>query len=215
MRTFYLIIALVFITFSCQKEEFEDIKSDPHNVQQRLDQGESPLQIINSGVAVEHLFGKIYQQGYIFYVNAQTGEGLVCSMVDLQDIVYQDFDMIWAENDFALAPGTQLENGLGGGLNNTATLLNQIQSTNSAVHSANAFSAGGGTWYLPTSQELEAMYNNLHRLSLIDFTRGLYWSSNMDDDQVIAIDFSNNSGAFIPQNISTVETARVRAVKQF
>lgn len=215
MRQFLLGIAIVLVAFSCQKEQVVDLKSDPHQVQQRLDQGETPLDIINSGVTVEHLFGKTYQGGYIFYVNQTTGEGLVCSMTDLADYVYQDIEMIWAEDDFELSQGTVLGTGLGDGEVNSAALANQIQSGNAAVFAATAHTSGGGSWYLPTTKELEAMYSNLHRLQLVDFNNGLYWSSNMDGNNVICIDFTNNSGAFIPVSQDPVNTARVRAVKQF
>jgi hypothetical protein len=98
MRPIYLIaLSLIFI-FSCEKENFDDLDKDTHNVQQRLDTGETPFQIFQSGVPMEHIFGKEYLGGYIFYMNGETGEGKVCGTHDCYTTHPTNTEISWTNN---------------------------------------------------------------------------------------------------------------------
>jgi len=53
------------------------------SLQLRLDQGETPKEIIESGVPKDSLYGKIYQGGYIFYFFPGDSTGMVFGQEDL------------------------------------------------------------------------------------------------------------------------------------
>tara|TARA_Y100000385_G_C13105070_1_gene647008 strand:- start:3208 stop:3849 length:642 start_codon:yes stop_codon:yes gene_type:complete len=56
-------------------------------IQERLDSGETPLSIFQSSVPLDSLYGKIYQGGYIFYIDSEDNlngvEGMVAAFNDI------------------------------------------------------------------------------------------------------------------------------------
>ncbi|MEZ4937423.1 MAG: hypothetical protein R2799_07500 [Crocinitomicaceae bacterium] len=213
MRVLGLMMIAIGLMFSCQKADFSDLDTDKYQVQARLDAGETPIQILNSGVPVDHIMGKVYQNGYIFYLNAETGEGLVCSRTDIFNDSFQTYYNVWGDANFALPQGLQLEDGIGAGENNTAVLAPICGESSSILNGVQTFTTESG-WYLPSKTELMAMHNNLHRLRLVDFSLEYYWTSNVEENKVVCIDFSTND---IPQPVLVAPTAviRAKAVKKF
>ena len=213
MRVLGLVMIAVSVLFSCQKVDWTDLDEDKHQVQQRLDQGETPLEIYQSGVPMEHIFGKKYQNGVIFYMNTQTGEGLVCSESDIFNNGFQSYYNVWGDENFALPAGVSLQDGVGAGEHNTSVLA-PLSGVNESVLNEVGTYSGETNWYLPSQQELMMIHNNLHRLRLADFSLELYWTSSVENDMVICIDFSDNSIAN-PVVVEPTAVVRARAVKRF
>lgn len=213
MRVLGMLMIAVGLMFSCQKADFSDLDKDTYNVQSRLDAGETPIQILNSGVPMEHLMGKEYQNGYIFYLDAQTGEGLVCSKTDIFNEVSENYYNLLSTDPFTLPQTIQLQDGMGAGEYNTEVLNNYLNENANVLSRVMTFDADTN-WYLPSQQELMAIHNNLHRLSLVDFSLDFYWTSNIDDNGVICIDFTRND---IPNPVYVQPNgvAKARAVKKF
>ena len=149
-------------------------------IQQRLDKGESPLQIVNSGIAVEKLYGKKYEGGLIFFIdtkNKYNFEGLVAAEKDQSSGEYFE-SVIGAESDR-----------IGAGAENTkksASLTRRYspEVKDGAILLCDELDLNGKTdWFLPSSGELYAMYNNLHSKGHGGFAARRYWNSYQSDEQ--------------------------------
>ncbi|MBU1720846.1 MAG: hypothetical protein KKA07_17400, partial [Bacteroidetes bacterium] len=146
----------------------------PLTVQQRLDTNETPISIFNSGVALDSLYGKIYQGGLIFYLNTVSGAGLLAATVD------QSMNASWGcEN--TLIDGAD-SSGLGYGMQNTLEILAGCAELGIAAYIADTLTLNGyDDWFLPSHGELIEMYNNLMSQGLGNFSNGTYWSSTEYD----------------------------------
>jgi len=81
------------------------------------------------------------------------------------------------------------EEGIGTGLSNTLAIMEQVGHTTSAANSCQEYFPEGhditeGEWFLPSKDELDAMYENLHNQTppLGNFAGSVYWSSSEVDD---------------------------------
>lgn len=75
----------------------------------------------------------------------------------------------------------------------------------------NLLSGGKDDWFLPTSEELNTMYSNLHLQSLGNFSSGKYWSSTQSDaDNAKVVDFSDGNTLDNPKSDLTVKTRAIR-----
>lgn len=138
-------------------------------VQFRLDQGETPKQIYDSdNTLLDSIYGKIYQGGYIFYFNSATGTGIVAALSD------QSNDMVWAPYGTTNAVATAI----GSGQSNTNTIVAYHGAGNYAASVCNDYTDGVySDWYLPSKNELDAMYDVLHVNGIGNFMNDNYWSS--------------------------------------
>ena len=213
MRVLGLVMIAATVLFSCKKVDWSDLEEDTYQVQQRLDQGETPFEIYQSGVPVDHIFGKIYQSGIIFYLDVETGEGLVCSQTDVYNELSENYYNLLSNEPFTLPAGVTLQEGMGAGEYNTQVLTGLLNESNNIL-SRIATLDSNSEWYLPSQKELEAIHNNLHRLRLADFSLDYYWTSNIEGNQVVCIDFSRNDFP-MPVLIQPNGVAKARAVKKF
>lgn len=70
---------------------------------------------------------------------------------------------------------------------------------------------GNDDWFLPTSEELNTMYSNLHLQSLGNFSSGKYWSSTQSDaDNAKVVDFSDGNTLDNPKSDLTVKARAIR-----
>jgi len=117
------------------------------------------------------------------------------------------------------SPGTLKE--LGKGSNNTIiiTLTHWTEnSSNNAAWACNVFTGLNNTkdWFLPTVDELELMYQNLHLRGLGNFQTSEYWSSWVDDEsanssQAYSFNFSNG---YHRSDVKFVRN-RIRPIRSF
>lgn len=138
-------------------------------VQQRLDTGETPLHIYNSGYPVDSLYGKNYKNGLIFYLNTTNGTGYIASKAT-------DNDKSWGNEGYDIT-GTCA--GLGCGNDNTnkiVTFGNNVGSSYWAAFVCRTSPSNTG-WYLPSKDELNKMFHNLKQRGFGNFTYNTYWSS--------------------------------------
>lgn len=75
--------------------------------------------------------------------------------------------------------------------------------------------SGKTDWFLPTNEELQLMYQNLHLQNTGNFTNSKYWSATqVDQYNAKAIDFSNGN-SLSTSKIPTENTILARAIRYF
>lgn len=110
--------------------------------------------------------------GIVFRVTDGGLHGMEVSPVDLTATGQ------WSNITDQLVTGTPLPREIGEGLENTMAILAQAGHTNSAAQLCRNYrSTLEGDWYLPSLDELVAVFDNLHRPNLHHFTEENYLSS--------------------------------------
>jgi len=108
------------------------------------------------------------------------------------------------------------ETGIGTGQNNTTkivTWLNSYSETDCAAQICDALVYGGySDWFLPSKDELNQMYVNLHLYGIGGFADDTYWSSSEYNAYGTCYQYFSNGGQ---NNTNKNTTLRVRAVRAF
>jgi hypothetical protein len=142
----------------------------PLSVQERL-ATETPKQIFDSGIPIDSLYGKTYQGGLIFSFNPVDGTGLVAAPTD-EDSIYQ-----WGCNAQLMTGADGLI--IGTGNQNTIDIETECLTANTAADvCANLVLDSYSDWFLPSKDELYAIYTNLKLNGLGNLTTSEYWSSS-------------------------------------
>ena len=99
------------------------------------------------------------------------------------------------------------------GRNNTNNIESKCGDANTAAKLANDYSVNGyDDWFLPSKDQLNAMYTELHVNGLGDFVSSRYWSSSQfDAEDAWGHGFFNNNQVNSHKDV----TNRVRAVREF
>jgi hypothetical protein len=143
------------------------------NVQQRLDNGETPIEIYNSDNSLlDSLYGKTYQEGLITYLDTITGTGLVAAPFD------QSYgDTPWGCNEEIIG-GTSSD--IGTGQANTTLIVDGCAESGIAARLCDDLVIGiYDDWFLPSKDELNEIFINL-KLNGYGGDLGIfgpYWSS--------------------------------------
>lgn len=143
-----------------------DTASNPiGTVQERLDRGETPKQIFDSGMPLDSIYGNTYQGGLIAYLNTTTGTGLIAAAID------QSAGMQWTLPAYqSILIGGSAQSTTDGALNTTAIINQTGQSvgppntvtSDYAAGLCRNYTGGGYTdWYLPSKDELNYLWENL------------------------------------------------------
>jgi hypothetical protein len=173
-----------------------------------LDAGATPMDIYNGGVPQDSLYGKLYQEGLIFYMDTEDTipgvEGLVSTLVDQGVPTWGCHGTVITGAD-GIAVGT--------GAQNTIDIEAGCTTPGIAADTcANLVINGYDDWFLPSKDELSLMYQNLHMNGLGNFITGWHWTSTE----------GNSTGAWYVSFVNGIKgqatkssVLRVRAVRAF
>jgi hypothetical protein len=151
--------------------------------------------------------GGIFGGGILFYVDS-IGGGLVCAQTDQGD------GIVWGCNETVIG-GTELE--IGTGPTNTAAIVAGCSESDIAARICNDLVLNGyDDWFLPSKDELNLMYQNLHLAGIGTFAWDYYWSSSEHDSTSAWIhDFWSGPQYRATKNFDSFHFRAVRAFKPF
>jgi hypothetical protein len=112
---------------------------------------------------------------------------------------------------------------VGDGKENTDKFIAEFQRRGGEVNTAPWFCTeltinGFDDWYLPSTDELLYIYNNLYLKGLGDFTNGVYWSSTVgepDAGAALCVSFIDGAEQWARSNLSRGTRNQVRAIRRF
>lgn len=144
---------------------------DLEKIQALLDRGITPKTLVDAGVAVEELYGKLYEGGHIFYLNESNGTGLLAATALTARGEWGCF-----QSQINGADGTAI----GTGAQNTIDIIAGCAQAGIAARLCDQMDLNGKTdWFMPSKDELNLMHKNLHLNGFGGFTAGVqYWSSS-------------------------------------
>lgn len=209
---------VIILSESCKKEEScPTINCNISIIQQRLDDGETPLEIFESNnTLLDSLYGKMYEGGLIFYLNAADGTGMVTATLDQSTGTgwgCYGIDIANLPNITSfLVPDPETEEGarIGDGMANTTAILAGCMDNGIAAKLCRSI---GADWFLPSRGELNLMYTNLYQNGHGGFVSNhRYWSST-EYGHYLAWNqaFANGSQDYSNKDYSKL----VRAVRAF
>ncbi len=183
---------------------------------------ETPLEIVQSGIPVDSLYGKTYAGGFIFYVDVDNRmdakEGLVAAMEDLPGTftwgcISEDSEATNVQSNPAY-PETMTGARVGDGATNTQLILNSacVSSGSAAAACALFVSNNYDDWFLPSREAIIWMHYTLKEKGHVEFEGTSYWTST-------EFSFSNawlygfNGGN--PQSMLKESIVKVRPVRAY
>ena len=193
-------------------------------VQSRLDLGQTPLEIFNSGIPLDSLYGKTHAGGLIFYLDTQdTVPGLTGLVAAPSD---QSAGTPWGcyLTDLPIPNVTTGPSGAGAEIGDGATNTVGIDTAacsvagDAAVICAGLMLNASDDWYLPSAKELNQMYLTIGNgapapnTNIGGFAEAFYWSSS-EFDSLVALMQNSVSGS--QHFADKLNDFRVRAVRAF
>jgi len=189
-------------------------KFDPAKVQTLLDNGKTPIELIDGDIPLDSLYGKIYSDGLIFYLDPVDGSGMVAAMEDQSlsaewgcyEVDISDLNNVLINpTDPETLPGARI----GDGMENTNKILSGCSENEFAAKLCRNL---GDEWFSPSREELKLMYTNLHQNGHGNFEGSSYWNSTECSFEISwCMDFDNGSQLNAFKNIEK----SVRAAKAF
>jgi len=153
-------------------------------------------------VPIDSFYGKTYEGGLIFHLTAN-GKGMVAATNDLNDAKWGCFGHKIGVNGCDIGDGS---------LNTTRIAMDCMESDIAARLCIDLELNDKTDWFLPSKDELNLMYINLHLNGHGEFAAGTYWSSSeFLDFFAIGQDFSDG------EQITTdkLGSKHVRAFRMF
>ncbi|MEZ5030288.1 MAG: hypothetical protein R2787_02715 [Saprospiraceae bacterium] len=156
---------------------------DTAQIQSILNSGVTPLALYDDGIRLDQLYGMVYNNGYIFYLDTVDGSGLVCDTTDLTSGAIwgcsgKDIGDLPNASNLPTNPESEVGAKIGDGSSNTDII---VGSCNTQGIGARLCRVKGSEWFLPSRGELHQMYLNLHIRGLGKFVEETYWSSTEHD----------------------------------
>jgi hypothetical protein len=195
---------------------------NPERVQALLDAGQTPLTLFDGGIPLDSLYGKLYQGGYLFYLNTDDGTGLVAATIDQgvevswwtgfsEDLVALN-NVVECADDCLPPEPTETSEGarIGDGIVNTDIIAMAYEADSIAATLCRSL---GDEWFLPSREELYLMFVNLRsNKEQGGFAPVRYWSST-EEDRYNA--WRQHFGTGEQSSFAKFSEGRVRAVKTF
>lgn len=166
----------VLMVISCKKNKVEDSGMvAPTSIQTLLSSGTSPKEILGCGIPIDSLYGKSYQGGIIFYYDQVSEAGLVAAEYDLTEVWAN-----WGCLGTLISGADGIE--IGTGTQNTLDILSECSQVGTPAELCENSALNGYTdWFLPSKDELNAIYTNLKVNGLGGINDEQYWSSSEFD----------------------------------
>lgn len=190
-------IVLTFIFQSCYKNEFYHYDSKLVELQARIDAGETPSDLIDSGVPIQDLYGLQYGGGFIFYIDQSDNIGY---------IAYIDNSYFFNWGCYSTSIPTTEYNEIGRGQGNTIEIVSNCNEMTSAAYYCHNLDVNGySDWFLPSRNELREVMNNIPQFVPSVNENGYeayYWSSSQyqyDDEEAYLDGPQSYSGGSAPK----------------
>ena len=145
------------------------------SIQEKLDNGITPWQLLNDGVLKSSLYGKFYQGGIIIYLNDSTLSGMVITDFNVKSNVCPPSNYT----------GNATSEEIGDGLSNSAA----ISWPNATGACLSLVSNGYDDWFLPSIKELLNAPQNVP-----GWVGGEFWSSTVTTSGFFKIIQGNSVG---------------------
>ncbi|HMQ77824.1 MAG TPA: hypothetical protein PKE21_17120, partial [Flavobacteriales bacterium] len=183
----------------------------PCPVQELLNGGATPCQLVAEGVPLDSLWGKNYLGGLIAYPDTNTCQGFVAATTDLFPIPREWVNDAGCAN--TLIGGTSTDLFTGG---NNTTLIAAHPVCGPVTLAADVLSSAPPGWYLPSRDEVLQFYTHLHLNGVGGFGTDFYCTSSEESaSTAYYIRFLNGTGGNFGDVKYNGASGRVRTIKYF
>jgi len=141
----------------------------------------------NQSIAIRANYGG----GIVFYIDGTGKHGLIAALNDQTS----SENIAWGcEGTFVSGTSTAI----GSGKANTTAIVNSCPTAGIAARLCDQLVLNGySDWFLPSKDELDLLYQNLHVFGIGNFSNFLYWSSSeIDGENVWSQNFWDESPFF-------------------
>jgi len=217
MKKFKFILSIILIlVISCNNNNEELNENTPIEIlliQERLDNNETPLEVFKSGISLSEIYGNFYKGGYIFYMDTNTGKGMVTGINN--DLL---FNIYWGGCSYSFETSSELWLGE----SNTNLLkpycLNELlPDKNNPIKFCESLNRNGyDDWFLPSKDEMFVLVTNLVDKNGFYFGRYFYWTStNIDYDLAWAVSrYGDSSPKYKNPSLPSLSIG-LRAIRYF
>lgn len=155
--------------------------------------------------------------GLIFYINpnyeADGWKYLEAAPGDWYDNNYDNW-IPWYNGNYVVTGATG--NAIGTGMSNTQKIVNIQGEGNYAAKLCSDMTQGDfSDWFLPSKDELNLMYENLHLKGFGSFEHDNYWSSSEGPEYSALSAWDQDFGSGVQSDRNKVYDFRVRGVRAF
>lgn len=178
-------------------------------VQERLDDGSTPCDLLDLGFPIDSLVGRQYEGGVLFYIDTSNCNGLVAATSD------QSLEAPWGCSGSSISSmsGYFLDTAMFAGHDNTDTIIKYcLEEGIAAKVCADLDLNGYDDWFLPSLQELHRLYQNLgNQILTLNET---YWSSSESTSNTAWAQEIMGPFGVLPLELKS-SLYRVRAIRRF